>query len=779
MFIIPKPDGSCRLIADFRELNKVTKQLHYPLPKIQDIFHRRKNFKYVTLLDVSMQFHTFLLDKKSQNYCVIVTPFGKFKYTRLPMGFLNSPSWAQAAMDELFKNIPDVEIYIDDIGIFSTDYNSHCCVIKDVLLKLQQHNFTVKPSKCHWIQTKSPWLGHIVTPEGILPNPEKIKPILQIAFPKTITELRRFIGMVNFYCAFWPQRAHIMAPLTALSGRSKGKLAPTKELIDAFQRVKKTIAERVLLVYFNPNIPYDMYTDASDYQLGAVITQNKRTVAFFSRKLTSAQLKYPTIDKEMLCIVEVLKEYRSILWGARINVFTDHINLTRQNISSNRIMLWRMLCEEFSPVFHYIKGNDNVIADALSRLPLEEEKGSPTLTAVNIKPTENNIESTNVDHSALNVHNKPAVEDQTNTDLVAEDLFIDYPSNLPNFPLAFPQLVKAQLDDSELQAIEQYETKRFYEYDLKVYTRNGDTKIVIPKALIPNTIKWYHPTMGHAGADRLLQSISKVLYAPGLKETVRSFVKTCDEDCQFHKNKGLGYGHLPPREEGMVPFKQVAIDTIGPWSTNVNGQKITINAYSIIDTCSNLLELKRASQSNPTGKESVQVLEDTWLSRYPKPVRIIYDQGKEYRNIEFESFLISQGIKGCPITVKNPQSNAILERVHDVMKTSLRTEIHSNPPKDINDANHIVDRILASAQHAIKVSIHSTYGVLPGTIVFNRDMLLPVPIVVNLQLLREKRQKLIDHNNLRENRRRCQHNYNVGDQVLILAYKPLLSALEP
>ena len=137
MFIIPKPDGSCRLIADFRELNKVTKQLHYPLPKIQEIFHRRRNFKYVTLLDVSMQFHTFLLDKTSQDKCVIVTPFGKFKYLRLPMGFLNSPSWAQAAMDELFSDLTDVEVYIDDVGIFSTDFKSHCRVVHAVLTKLQ------------------------------------------------------------------------------------------------------------------------------------------------------------------------------------------------------------------------------------------------------------------------------------------------------------------------------------------------------------------------------------------------------------------------------------------------------------------------------------------------------------------------------------------------------------------------------------------------------------------------------------------------------------------
>ena len=124
----------------------------------------------------------------------------------------------------------------------------------------------------------------------------------------------------------------------------------------------------------------------------------------------------------------------------------------------------------------------------------------------------------------------------------------------------------------------------------------------------------------------------------------------------------------------------------------------------------------------------------------------------------------------------SPQSNAILERVHDVMKTSLRAELHSNPPTNLQEANQIIDRVLASAQYAVQVCVNKTYGLSPGTIVFHRDMLLPLPILVDLQLLREKRQVVIDKNNLRENKRRKEHDYMVGDQFLIIAYKP--NALE-
>ncbi len=562
-----------------------------------------------------------------------------------------------------------------------------------------------------------------------------------------------------------------MAPLTALTKR-KGSIEPTPELVNTFNKIKKLIAERVLLVFPDPNQPFHIYTDASDLQLGAVVMQNNEVVCFFSRKLSGAQLSYPTIDKEMLCIVEVLKEFRPMLWGAKIHVYTDHINLTRQTINSNRIMTWRMLCEEFQPIFHYIKGPDNVAADALSRLPFEEKKSSspsspplpstPSTSVDDIKPTENN-------QQPLAGNSKPvAIE----TSLSPTDLFINYPSDLPNFPIAFPQLEQAQKEDNLIQTTKHYETKQFYDYTLKTYTKNRVTKIVLPDSLVLPTIKWYHHTMGHAGTERLIASISQFLYSPGLRDKVSAFCKTCDT-CQRFKNVGQGIGHLPPKEEARVPFEEIAMDTIGPWNFEIPGLgKFTINAYSIICTCSNLLELKRASQMNPTGRESVQVLEDTWLSRYPKPVRLIFDQGKEYRNIDFESFLISMGIKGCPSTVKNPQSNAIVERVHGTMKNSLRTEIHANPPTNIEEANALVDRLLASIQYATRVSINKTYGLSPGSIIFQRDMLLPIPIIVNLQTLREKRQALIDQNNLKENQRRRQHDYNIGDQILILAYKP-------
>ena len=210
------------------------------------------------------------------------------------------------------------------------------------------------------------------------------------------------------------------------------------------------------------------------------------------------------------------------------------------------------------------------------------------------------------------------------------------------------------------------------------------------------------------------------------------------------------------------PSDKQAINTTGPWNREVNGITMRISAHSIIDTFSNLLELKRASQNNLMGQELAQVPEDTWLSCHPEPVQIIHHQGSECSNINFESFLVSQGIDGCPCAVKNFQSNAISERVHDVVETLLRTERCTNPPANAQDVNVIINWVLASAQHAVQVCIHKTRGLSLGSITFQRDMPSSIPMVVNLQHLQEKRQAVVDNKNtLSENRHQKDHNHNM------------------
>ena len=178
--------------------------------------------------------------------------------------------------------------------------------------------------------------------------------------------------MMQYYRDLWPRRSHILQPFSDVSSGKKGaKIKWTPSLEEAFQEIKKMVSQQTLLTYPDWSKPFVIHTDASDYQLGAVISQDKKPIAFFSRKLNSAQKNYTTTEKELLSIVETLKEFRNILFGYPVQVFSDHKNLVHAaTISqSQRVMRWRLILEEFGPDIKHISGEDNVVADAMSRLP--------------------------------------------------------------------------------------------------------------------------------------------------------------------------------------------------------------------------------------------------------------------------------------------------------------------------------------------------------------------------------------------------------------------------
>ena len=199
---------------------------------------------------------------------------------------------------------------------------------------------------------------------------------------------------------------------------------------------------------------------------------------------------------------------------------------------------------------------------------------------------------------------------------------------------------------------------------------------------------------------------------------------------------------------------------------------VTFNAFTIIDTTTGVLEIIRSRQMNATGTQAVEALDNAWLSRYPKPVRIIADQGKCFVSAEFNGHLVNNGIKPVFSTVANPQSNAILERSHDTVKTAMRTELHANPPTNMATAEQLIDNVLSSAQYAVRCTVHKTMGVSPGTLCFHRDMLLPIPIIADVQRIRNRRQLMTDNAAIAENNRRRFHDYHVGDQMQIIVKDP-------
>jgi hypothetical protein len=298
-FIIPKKDATVRFISDFCELNKRIKREPYPIPKIKYLLLRLEGFTYGTSLDLNMGYYHITLSDKSKEMCTITTQWGKYKYQRLPMGLCNSPDIFQEKMLLLLEGLDSVRVwvYIDDVlHVDKGTWKEHLTGLDEILSRVQSAGLKVNARKSFFGVNKLEYLGYAISTEGISPISKKVEALKAIQQPKTRRQLRRFIGMINYYWDMWKGRSMLLAPLTALT--SKGK--PFKwepEHTKCFDAIKRVIGREVLLAYPDFNAPFEIHTDASKSQLGAVISQGGKSIAFFSRKLNSAQLNYTVTEK--------------------------------------------------------------------------------------------------------------------------------------------------------------------------------------------------------------------------------------------------------------------------------------------------------------------------------------------------------------------------------------------------------------------------------------------------------------------------------------------------
>ena len=331
---------------------------------------RLEGFKYATSLDLNMGYYHIVLTPYSSKLCTIVTPWAKYEYLRLPMGLCNSPDIFQEQMSELMYGFDFIRVYLDDLLVISKgDYIDHLSKLEKVFSRLAEAGLRINGKKSFFLQPELEYLGYLINQNGIQPVPKKVKAMLALEPPKTRKQLRSFIGMINFYRDLWRHRSELLAPLSCLTSINVPfKWTDIEQ--KAFEMIKQVVSQQVLLTYPNFNIPFHIYTDASKYQLGSVIMQENSPIAFYSRKLNPAQFNYTTSERELLSIVETLKEYRNILFGHKIIVYTDHKNLTYKNSSTEHVTCWRLLLEEFNPEFNDVLGSSNIIADALSRLPI-------------------------------------------------------------------------------------------------------------------------------------------------------------------------------------------------------------------------------------------------------------------------------------------------------------------------------------------------------------------------------------------------------------------------
>jgi hypothetical protein len=277
---------------------------------------------------------------------------------------------------------------MDDLLIITRGIlDKHLQKMDTVLTRLRNTGLKVNAAKSLFCAHEIEYFGYILTREGIKPQPKKVKGIFALNLPNNTKELRYFLRMVQYYRDMWAGRSEMLAPLTDLVGEcgetKTTRMNKTKKNPwwwdpihqQAFDNVMAAIAKETVLAYPDFSKPFEIYTDASLTQLGAVITRDNRQIAFFGRKLSKMQQKYCAIKIELLAIVETLKEFKGMLWGQGIKVYTDHKNLTRDalGLTSDRVYRWWLLLEKYAPEIMYIKGIHNTVADTIFQLEYDPE----------------------------------------------------------------------------------------------------------------------------------------------------------------------------------------------------------------------------------------------------------------------------------------------------------------------------------------------------------------------------------------------------------------------
>jgi len=417
----------------------------------------------------------------------------------------------------------------------------------------------------------------------------------------------------------WPRRAHVLTPLTKLTS-NKVKFIWTKEHQTAFETMKKQVGRDVLLAYPDFNEKFIIHADASKSQLGGIISQRGKPIAFYSRKLTDVQTRYTTTERELLSIVETLKELRTILLGQRIEIYTDHKNLTCTKFNTDRVIRWRLLLEEYGPTIYYLKGEDNEAADAMSRLEIFTfEKFKINENYKNVAFYKGNP-ATNMCH--LNVNEVYTSEYDVTKEILSESYGQDV-LEPDTFPLTFKYIDKYQRKDLTLMgklkssldtATENgYHTKSFRGGGNDIELVCYNSKIVIPKVLQNYVLNWYHTYLLHPGSTRTEETIRQHLYWPNLRNDVRKYVGTC-EICQKCKKQKPKFGLLPAKDAEAVPWERLCVDLIGPYTIErKNQKKILLKAVTMIDPATGWLEIEQYHEDRKAITVA-NIVENTWLT---------------------------------------------------------------------------------------------------------------------------------------------------------------------
>ncbi|CAK9834602.1 Retrovirus-related Pol polyprotein from transposon 17.6, partial [Anthophora retusa] len=383
LWIVPKKadnEGNkrWRMVIDFRALNEKTVSDKYPLPQITEILDKLGGAKYFSVFDLANGFHQIEMDAKDRQKTAFTTPHGHYEFARMPFGLKNAPPTFQRLMDQVLTGLQGTElfVYLDDIVIYSSSLREHEIKVKKLLSRLREHGLTLQTNKCQFLRKEVTYLGHVVSADGVKPDPRNLQAVKGFPVPKSQKHIQQFLGLTGYYRRFIQDYSVKAKPLIKLLGKGI-RFNWTQEQQKSFEQLRNELCTQPILQYPDFNRPFIITTDASDFAVGAVLSQGEigrdLPIAYASRSLNKAERNYSATEKECLAMVYAVQYFRPYVFGRKFTLVTDHrplVWLHSVKDPTSRLVKWKLKLLEYEYDVKHKPGKINMNADALSRNPV-------------------------------------------------------------------------------------------------------------------------------------------------------------------------------------------------------------------------------------------------------------------------------------------------------------------------------------------------------------------------------------------------------------------------
>ncbi len=689
--LIEKKDGGIRFCVDYRKLNEITVSDAYPLPRCDDLLGSLAGCSFFTALDMEAGYWQIPMSEESKSKTAFVTPFGAWQFKVLPFGLKNAPAVFQRTMDAVLAGVKWVNclVYIDDVLIYSKSFEEHLKAIEEVFSRLVQHNFKLKPSKCDVLKPELLFLGHLISAQGLKPNPKKVDAVERCPTPATVKEVESFLGLTGYFRKFVKDYALIAKPLYGL----KAEFTWNADCQQAFETLKLALCNPPLLAHPVATAPFILETDACDIGLGAVLLQigedgREHPVEYASRLIRVHERNWPVREKEALAILWGCEHFEVWLLQQPFIVRTDHLSLQwLHKAVGGRLERWAMRLQKFTYKVVAKRGKHNAAADFLSR-------------------------------SGLDVAPEHTHSDEFTSEMV-----------LATRTCTMHKLREAQMDDRPLRemivylmtqrvpAISKSKIRRFqatakeYKVDRSILRRNG--KIVVPQSLRTEILTEVHEgTMAaHLSADKILPIIAERFWWPAMKADTRRYCEACLLCNRATPYASKRFGKLRPIV-ATGPWHTVAMDLYGPLNDGIEDERYVLVMMDHFTKYVVLCALKDKRAATVARKVRKYL-----LCQFGVPKRIITDNGTEFKG-QFDELCEDVGIQHSMSLPYHQQANGLVERYMQLLNKMVKIVAHV--------AEAVWPRRLCTLAFAYNTSYHPTVQNTPFFLNFLRDPRLPL-----------------------------------------------------